>query len=311
MSAVVRTLALALLLVLASCYPHCAPMCPQISYDVKERDLRQLPAAFAPLSPSEQREPWAIELRVGQAFANELDFYRAITAYQRALILLPPNSAREQQIHYSIVLAYYLAGRRCDALEAFERSPLVFVDATFPALKDLLLILYDCYQVECQPERAATVLYQLEQLDGEEAAAMRLSTSIRTFDWCGLEQTSATQLSCLMTDYCECKKSERRAELLAAALPGAGYWYVGQRQAAITSALLNGLFIWASYAFFRNGYIAAGIITTSLELGWYFGGIYGSASAARTYNQRLWESQSTPYMRHYRLFVPLRLSFRF
>lgn len=303
-------------LTLASCYPRCSPLEPTFCYTLSPREVGQLRSPFPPLPPAEKSEPWAIELRIGMAFAKELDLYRAITAFQRALILLPPGHERELQLHYEILLAYYLGGRTCEALNAFEQSPLAFIDSTFPALKELLLILVDCYQHEGQPERAAGLLLQLEQIDPEEAAAVRLSSAIERVDWPELELFASSispppQLDCLMERYCTCRKSERRAELLAAALPGAGYWYVGQKQAAITSALLNGLFIWASYAFFRNDYIAAGIITTSLELGWYFGGIYGSAAAAHTYNERVWECEANPYLRHYRLFPALRLSYGF
>ena len=36
--------------------------------------------------------------------------------------------------------------------------------------------------------------------------------------------------------------------------------------------------------------LAAGIIATSFEAGWYFGGIYGAGEAAKLYNERLYES---------------------
>ena len=68
------------------------------------------------------------------------------------------------------------------------------------------------------------------------------------------------------------RKSTTTAQLLNAFVPGAGYLYVGQTQSAITAFLLNGVFIWASCYFFQHGNTAAGIIFTSVETGWYFGG---------------------------------------
>lgn len=71
-------------------------------------------------------------------------------------------------------------------------------------------------------------------------------------------------------------KSIKTAQCLNAVLPGAGYWYIGQKQTAVTALLVNSLFIGAASYFFVDGNIPAGVITLSLESGWYFGGIYGA-----------------------------------
>ena len=107
------------------------------------------------------------------------------------------------------------------------------------------------------------------------------------------------------------KKSVGGAQILNTFIPGAGYFYVGQKKTALTALLLNTLFIVASYEFFHHGYIAAGIITTSFEMGWYFGGIYGAGEAAKFYNERLFENVATPMMNQEKVFPALMLKYAF
>jgi len=57
--------------------------------------------------------------------------------------------------------------------------------------------------------------------------------------------------------------------------------------------------------------LAAGIITTSFEAGWYFGGIYGAGESAKLYNERLYEKAVYPAMNRHSLFPVLMLKFGF
>lgn len=128
-----------------------------------------------------------------------------------------------------------------------------------------------------------------------------------------LSQYAAAQdsLSELVDGYTQKKKSPNTAKLLNAVVPGAGYFYVGQKQTALTSLLINSLFIWGATHFFQKGNIPAAIITTSFELGWYVGGIQGAASAATLYNERLYESYAHNHMKNNRLYPTLMLSYGF
>lgn len=118
-------------------------------------------------------------------------------------------------------------------------------------------------------------------------------------------------LTNLLTSYDAKKKSPCKAQFANGILPGAGYLYVGQKQAALTSFLLNGLFIYAAVYFYTNGNVAAGVITTSFEMGWYFGGIYGAGEAAKYYNERLYERQAYPALSYNKLFPVLMLKYGF
>jgi tetratricopeptide (TPR) repeat protein len=297
------------------CYPSSTPFCPPICYELRPSDVSRL----RPLPPpphDEVKERWADEERIGIAFARNLDFYRAITAFERALILLPYGSPRRPLLEYDVFLCYCLAGRYQEALCYFERSSLAFISADFPAYEDLLITLEECFRVSCEPDRAAAMLQQLKAVNPITGNALELSSALSSADFCHLDQLAHSpdpppQLDCLLECYCAGKKKEGQAAVLAALLPGAGYLYVGQRQTAVTSFLLNALFIWATYAFFADQKIAAGIVTLSFETGWYFGGIYGSAAAARTYNERLYACEANPYMRHHRLYPLLRITYGF
>ena len=72
-----------------SCQPACQKMEPTIICRLPTHRISTLPSAFPPLSSEERQQEWAKELLMGDAFAKECDFYRAITCYKRALILLP------------------------------------------------------------------------------------------------------------------------------------------------------------------------------------------------------------------------------
>ncbi|MCB1107983.1 MAG: tetratricopeptide repeat protein, partial [Chlamydiia bacterium] len=125
------------------------------------------------------------------------------------------------------------------------------------------------------------------------------------------EDPSKVYLSHLLNSYDTKKKSVLKAQTLNALLPGAGFLYVGQKQSAFTSFLLNGLFIWASVHFYSKGNYAAGAIFTSFETGWYFGGIYGAGESAKLYNERLYEDLAYPILSKQGYFPVLMLRFGF
>ena len=84
-----------------------------------------------------------------------------------------------------------------------------------------------------------------------------------------------------------------------------------QRLTPATAFLLNGLFIAAAYQFFHRGHIVAGIITTSFEAGWYFGGIYGAGEEAKYYNERIYECNAAQILHQHSLFPVLMLRHAF
>ena len=79
----------------------------------------------------------------------------------------------------------------------------------------------------------------------------------------------------------------------------------------MTSFMINASFIAASWYFFDHGNYGAGIITSSLEFGWYFGGINGAGLAAKEWNQHIYNIKGKELMIEMRLFPVLMLEASF
>lgn len=285
----------ALALLVSGCHPTACRIEPNLCYTPQKRLVESLPPTFTELTAQERRSEWGRELMLGKAFAKEMDLYRAITCFKRAEFLIPRSQFdRLLEIQYDIFLAYYSANKFQDAIDVFESSRLQDAPPCFPAMRELLIALYDAYMRTDQPERACRVHSLLYALDDSAATNLTLSTAIQEVDFCTIADTtpftpSGGAVSDFVSCYCCESKSIRKAQILNAVLPGAGYYYVGQKKAALTSFLINALFIAASYQLFDRGYIPAAIITTSLEMGWYFGGINGAGLEARQYNEIKYE----------------------
>jgi tetratricopeptide (TPR) repeat protein len=257
--------------------------------------IETLSSPFPPLTLTETKQEWGKEILIGDLFAKERDFYRAITCYKRARALIPARmKERLLQIDYDLVLCYYLGNKYQDALNVFEASELSQANADFAAFHDLLLIVYDCYYQTKQLEKANGVLTVIRHFFPETGEDLTLYHAIKEGEVHEVHRVMAEHregdsLSEDFSLYHRLAKSPQKARLLNAVLPGAGYYYVGQRKSALTSFLINTLFTVAAYQFFRNGYFAAGAITTSLEAGWYLGGINGAGIEAQEFNHRLYE----------------------
>jgi len=306
-----------LLVAFAGCYRVSDKIEPQVNYSVQDKYLKSLPSPFPPLSPQERLEPWGQEYLIAQKFAENLDLYRAITSYKRSEFLLPPNQEKRlEEIEYQILLSYYLGKRYEEVAQEFNHSTLYTATQAFPVYHDLLVIMYESYLEIGDVEKAEYVLRVIQHHYPETAKKLELSTAliegdldkIRNYERCS---PSKAYLTDLLSEYDGKKKSVSKAQAYNAIVPGAGYLYVGQKQSALTSFLLNGLFIWAAVHFYTNGHLAAGIITTSFEAGWYFGGIYGAGESAKLYNERLYEKHAYPALNRNGLFPVLMLKYGF
>lgn len=250
---------------------------------------------------------------IASAFSAQFDLYRAVSTYKRAEILIPPkDQSRKLQVQYDILFAYFLAKHYDEVIESFEKSDLANVDKTFPAYHDLLLILYESYQEMDLPEKKDRIMELIRTSYPETAEKLSISQALRQGDISAIECFAAgfqqrSYLDNLLDSYKSQKKSVAKAQVLNALLPGTGYLYIGQKKSALTAFLLNGLFITAACEFFLHGHIAAGIITTGFETGWYFGGIYGAGEEAKYYNERLYEKNATAVLNETKLFPVLMI----
>ena len=275
------------------------------------------PSAFLPLNEEEYCQEWAKELLIGDTFAREWDLYRAITSYKRALILIPPEREdRRLQLYYDIALCYYLGNKYEETIQVFETSSLPYATPTFSAFDQLLLMIYDCYLRTGQEIKAEALMAIVQKLSPETSADLTIYTNLAQGKLCEAQaeveqHPDFTTLQPYLDDYYQQAKSPTLARRLNAILPGAGYYYVGQTQSAVTSFLINTLFIWATYEFFHHGYPAAGIITASLESGWYIGGINGAGIEAQEFNNRLYNDMSQRILKSHYFFPVLKFETTF
>lgn len=280
---------------------ECEPIEPVISLIPSLRNIDCLPSAFDKLTDLELKEDFGKELQIAMVFAKEFDLYRAITSYKRALILIPKNNLpRILQIEYSIIECYYLALKYQDVIDTFESSHLLDVKPTFEAFEQLLVMLYDSYLNLNFPEKASRLLHLMEKGCPETAKKLKGYVAIKDANF--NEITNFNFEDSFLSEYRLEKKSVSKAKTLNAILPGAGYYYIGQKKSAITSFIVNSLFTAAAYQFFHRGYYAAGAITLSFEAGWYFGGINGAGLEAKEYNERLYENKAKSFMLKNRMF---------
>ncbi len=291
---------LLLLILLFGCHPKSHLLEPQVHITPTQHHIGNLPSTFSPLTPEERDTDWGKELLIGNSFGKTIDLYRALTSYKRALVLIPADKVeRRFEIQYNIVYSYYLATKYCDVIDEFESSELITTPPSFPAFIDLLIMLFDSYQKTDQNEKADAILTLIKQYAPEKAEKLELAVQIQEGTITLDTDPEAREFLC---NYYRCAKSVQKAQTLNAILPGAGYYYVGQKQSAWTSFSLNALFIGATYHFFNQKNYAAGIITSSLELGWYLGGINGAGLEAKEYNERLYSKSACQFMHQKKLF---------
>jgi TM2 domain-containing membrane protein YozV len=299
------------LVLLTGCFRVGEELEPQINASVQDRYLKSLPSPFPHTIGSAD---WEKEERIGMGFAKELDLYQALTAFKRASFLLPgSDTAHRTELDYDTLLAYYLGNKFQEVIYTFDMTPLRRTTPEFTPYHDLMVMLYDSRAHLKQTEEADEVIAYMQNAYPETGNKLALSKILLKGDISALEKVAPYQpeVQKLLKEYNLEKKSTSTAQLLNTFVPGAGYFYLGQTQSGITAVLLNGLFIWASVYFFQHGNTAAGIIFTSVEAGWYFGGIYGAGQEAKLYNERVYERYATPMMNENRYFPILMLKYGF
>lgn len=300
-----------LILLLTACSANSSKFDPRIEYYPPESLIVRLPSPFPPLSQTDIETSWGKELYLGLKFVAEEDYYRGITCFKSALFLAPEE--RRLECEYRLLEAYYLAGKYEEAIRIYEKGCLGSVPLEFCALKELLLMLADSYERIGFNAKAERVRCLLEMRFPETAEDFSTYQAVKEADFCSLNCKAQDDdcLALFLANFAQEAKSPQKARLYNALLPGAGYLYLGQKQSALTSFLINTLFTWAAYRFFERGYPAAGLITASLETGWYFGGIHGAGLEAEAYNRALYEAKGKQFLIEQKLFPVLQFEYAF
>lgn len=288
---------------------------PLLEYRPSPSELQGLKSALPQLNTAERYADWGKELHLAHQFARSQDWYRAVTCYKRAQFLLPKNEElRQLEIEYNLILCYWLGGKPELAITHFENSHLNKTHKNFPATQDLMVVLADCYQKTGQSQKAKQLVQKQKQQSVKKSQQMAIYQDFAQGDWQALDSKQHPLLNDfqpLLDQQEQKKKSPKTAKALNALLPGAGYLYVGQKQTAATSLMLNGLFIATALRFFDKGYSAAGLLTLSFEMGWYLGGIQGAGQAAEQYNRHLLDSSGQKILHENKGFPFLMIEYGF
>lgn len=156
---------------------------PTLGYSVHDQYLKHLHSIFTKLNKEEQSTDWGKEYTIGLQFAKELDLYQAITAFKRAVILIPDDEiTRRRELDYQIINAYYLGGKYKEAIAFFDHSLLANIEPSFPAFHDLLIILYDSLENDKDKDRAARMLKIMDRYFPLEKKKLELGNSLLSGD---------------------------------------------------------------------------------------------------------------------------------
>lgn len=247
---------------------------------------------FNNLSAEESLQDWAKEYQMGMAFAKERETSLAITSFKRALVLSTDHSERQKEIYYAIILTYYLAEKYADAVQIFEKSPLLAVNEAFPSYHDLMIMLYHSYEIGKAPTKADSILKKIEAIDPNEANQLKITQALLRKDLEQIKELSQSLpnkkwLGELTETLTLRQKSQKLAKYLNMFVPGLGYYYLGQKKAAFTAFAINTTLVLGAAKLFMMRYYALASLATLFELGWYVGGLYGAGQSTEIYNEAL------------------------
>lgn len=243
-----------------------------------------------------------VQMRLGDAFMAEGEYYRAITEYKKYLILFP-DGRRSDSALFQTGRAYYLGLEYDPAVKAFAE-----LRSRFPASLHAVEAAYLEGVCNARLNRLDKAAAAFEAAAVSKTAAAvapkaRIARSLVEFDRDDLEGTSnelqrfladfpadpragkvRTALSLLQKEGELPRKSPLAAGILAAIVPGSGHMYAGHYGDGATALLLNGLFITGTVVAIRQeNYAVAGIVGV-IGLPFYVGNIYGAANAANKWN---------------------------
>ncbi len=301
----IRVTLLSSMVILSACQPITRSQRPQLIYTPSDEDINK----FIPLKGIEGlNSDWEREYKIGVSFARERDYYRGITALKRALFLTPAHSQIKNNIYYNISLCYYFGKKYELATENLEK-----IQATekWNYYLDYLTVLHDCYLKLGLDERADVISNKINKNNPSLSDKISIHAPLTKGDLKTLQASSDRSIQAWANEIKKNEKSPKAASILNAVLPGSGYLYLNQKSTALTAFIVNSLFIAATYRLVERHHVALSIITGSLELGWYIGGIHGAYQSASTYNRLHYEREASYLMKKKDLFPALMLNYAF
>lgn len=296
------------LFALTSCSTHLVGQKEPLTFIPSETDRAALTSYPEESAPLNQATDWGKELFIGREFAKEGDWYRALTAFRRARFFLslekqetPQLKALQARLTWSECLIYAYSGKWSDVVKTWEKYKDTLLIPTIKLQEQWATLLYAAYIYTEKNQEAALLLQLL-------AHNKPLQTSL--LEWhrlCQYDPTKELPKTAVEQDLLQKIKSPDKARWYNACFPGLGYWYIGQKQTACTSFLLNASFIGAAVQLITIHQPFLALITASFEAGWYFGGIAGAGIEAHLYNQRMREKVLVPYFYTNKIFPLLKI----
>jgi tetratricopeptide (TPR) repeat protein len=236
------------------------------------------------------------------SFANSLlhggESFRAATEFGRFLHHFPGHPATGDALE-GLGRAFASAGRYGEAANTFRR--LLREDTRDGKAAETRWLLGSAlYQDKQYAEAAATLL--AEESSGPAADATAVLGTLALLRGDPAAKLPPTARRDLAESYRNLpSKSPALAGTLSALLPGAGHFYCDRPRDGTVSFLLNGVFLWGTYAAVKREEWALAGVLGFFELGWYSGNIVSSANAAHKWNRREqgrllreWEGISLP-----------------
>lgn len=275
--------------------------------------------------PYDTSSVWGQEMICGWSFAQEGDFYRAITCFRKATFLFQATqldgtafSESQKKLYLQattgIITSYVLSDKYAQAIEAWHTLQDKVSLQNKAEAKWLLLLLVEAYSSTSDgmndaialasllpfsdPDREKLFQYlALRMRSKEPLSYMNPQQPMEVVPQTKEQLLTQNKTENLFQEWQKKKKSPKSAAIMNLLLPGSGYLYLGQYPTAFTSLALNSLFIGATVEFFKAGQPMAGVIALGLELGWWGGGATGSYLQAQQYNHKKWVDMAERFMK--------------
>jgi len=243
-----------------------------------------------------------VQMRLGDAFMEEGEYYRAVTEYKKYLILFPEGRQADTAL-FKAATASYLGSEYDTAVDTFAT-----VRSRFPKSRHAAESAYQeaiCHLRMSRFDRAAAAFEAAAAYPADDrfAPKARLARALVQFDKENIPE-SRKDLTRFLNDFPADPRKEKVREaltllpqtdelphkspvvagILSALLPGSGHIYAGHYGDGVTALLLNGLFIAGTVvAVQQENYAVAGVAGV-IGLPFYAGNIYGAANAASKWN---------------------------
>ena len=246
-----------------------------------------------------------VQLKVGDTFMEEGEYYRAITEYKKLLILFP-DSDRADYALFRIGMAYYQGEEYEQSVRSFSSLSGKYPESAYLSESSYFQGLG--YWKLKQFENARTAFDTLAETypQSEFAPPALVAASLVSLEE-GNIPVSTQRLERLIDRYPDHpvsahgreaiplldqyeklpQKSKTLAGVLSAILPGSGYIYAGRYGDGITAFLINALWIAGVVTGISAEYYAVAGIVAGVGVPFYLGNIYGSANAVQKWNLNL------------------------